>query len=96
MSGILQSTPFLFTLHLSTSETYRNHLNPYPSGFAIQLSIRVRSYPSRNALHLGTFGFTAEQLLTVLSVTHVNILTSDRLPRNLTDFPSALQNVLLP
>lgn len=72
----------------------------FPSGYAFQLSIRDRSHPTRNTLHVGTFGFTAEWFLTILFVTHVNILTSDRSgfsPRNLTDFLLlALQNVLLP
>lgn len=64
-----------------TSDLHRNH-PIFPSGFAFQLSIRDRDHPTRNPLHVGTFGFTAEWFLTILFVTHVNILTSDRrLPR---------------
>jgi hypothetical protein len=50
----------------------------FPSGIAFQLSIRVRSHPTRNTLHVGTFGLSAESFLTILFVTHVNIITSDR------------------
>ena len=59
------------------SDLYRNRTF-FPSGIAFQLSIRDRYHPTRNTLHVGTFGFTAELFLTVLFVTHVNILTSDR------------------
>lgn len=74
---------FIFRLiDCFTSDTNRNNLIAFhlcfPSGFAIQLSIRDRSYPTRITLHVGTFGFTAEVFLIFLFVTHVNILTSDR------------------
>lgn len=59
------------------SDLYRNRTF-FPSGIAFQLSIRDRYHPTRNTLHVGTFGFTAELFLTILFVTHVNILTSDR------------------
>jgi len=61
----------------STSVLHRNHTT-HPSGYAFQLSIRDRDHPTRNTLHVGTFGFTAELFHTILFVTHVNILTSDR------------------
>jgi len=95
------SLAFFYTSNLNRNPPF------FPSGLAFQLSIRVRSHPTRNPLHVGTFGFAAELFLTILFVTHVTILTSDRFCvdffylvfslRNLTDFLFfALQNVLLP
>jgi len=86
-----------FFLHRNRNLRFVSFRNS-PSGLAFQLSIRDRftrfdllfiSEP----LGLRPNGF----FFSILFVTHVNILTSDRLViRNLTDFLFALQNVLLP
>lgn len=86
-----------FLLHRNRNLRFVSFRNS-PSGLAFQLSIRDRftrfdllfiSEP----LGLRPNGF----FFSILFVTHVNILTSDRHSiRNLTDFPFALQNVLLP